>query len=57
MRKLIETESSGKIDYIEAVDAETLDAPQLGKRDTLVALAVYFGNTRLIDNTILKKQN
>ena len=57
MRKLIETESSGKIDYIEAVDAETLDAPQLGKRDTLVALAVYFGNTRLIDNTILKKKN
>lgn len=57
MRKLIETESSGRIDYIEAVDAETLDAPQLGKRDTLIALAVYFDGTRLIDNTILKKQN
>ncbi|RLD14581.1 pantoate--beta-alanine ligase [candidate division KSB1 bacterium] len=57
MRQLIETESSGKIDYIEAVDANTLEAPNPETGDTLVALAVYFGATRLIDNTILKKRN
>ncbi|NOX88446.1 MAG: pantoate--beta-alanine ligase [Calditrichaeota bacterium] len=54
MRRLIERESGGKIDYIEMVDAETLGAPRPGEGDILVALAVYFNSTRLIDNTILK---
>ena len=54
MRTLIENESSGEIDYIEFVDAHLLNRPMLGERDVLVALAVYFGQTRLIDNTILK---
>lgn len=54
MRHLIETESSGKIDYIEAVDAETLGEPVPGKRPVLLALAVFFHPARLIDNIILK---
>ena len=54
MRKLINTESSGRIDYIEAVDAETLGKPLPGQRPVLLALAVYFEPARLIDNTILK---
>ncbi len=55
MRRLIQTESSGRIDYIEAVDADTLSEPQPNTRNILLALAVYFGKTRLIDNTILQK--
>lgn len=54
MRRLIEEESGGRIDYIETVDAGLLGEPQPGKRDVLVALAVYFDQTRLIDNTVLK---
>jgi len=41
----------GKIDYIELVDAESLawiDA--VGDRMALIAAAVFFGKTRLIDN-------
>ncbi len=56
MRRLIQTESSGKIDYIEAVDADTLSEPQVRTQNILLALAVYFGKTRLIDNTILQKR-
>ncbi|APF17216.1 Pantothenate synthetase [Caldithrix abyssi DSM 13497] len=55
MRQLIEAESSGKIDYIEAVDAETLGPPRPGERPILIALAVYFEPARLIDNIILQK--
>jgi len=54
MRHLIETESTGQIDYIEAVDAETLGKPVPGKRSVLLALAVFFHPARLIDNIILK---
>ncbi len=54
MRNLIEAESSGQIDYIEAVDAETLGEPAPGKRPVLLALAVFFPPARLIDNIILK---
>jgi len=42
------------VDYIEAVDADTLDPVEsIGKR-TLVALAARVGATRLIDNIILE---
>lgn len=40
----------GKIDYVEALDAETLEAPRKGARELVVACAVFFGKTRLIDN-------
>jgi len=43
----------GKIDYVEAVDKKTLKPVRRLKKGTLIALAVYFGRTRLIDNTIL----
>ncbi len=44
----------GRIDYIEIVDAHTL-RPVSGYQpgETLVALAVFFGRTRLIDNILL----
>lgn len=43
-----------KVDYVEFVNAETL-SKEIKKGDkVLLALAVFVGNTRLIDNIILK---
>ena len=43
----------GKVDYIALVDKNTLEPVKKIKKGTLVALAVFFGRTRLIDNTVL----
>lgn len=53
MTQLITSESSGKIDYIEFRDANTLEAKTIAEGNVLVAIAVYFGKTRLIDNVIV----
>ena len=45
--------AGGRIDYVEALDASTLEPPTEKSADLLVALAVYFGKTRLIDNTLV----
>src|SRR5262245_1852900 len=42
-----------RIDYARVVDAETLDTISQIERPALAAVAVYFGSTRLIDNTLL----
>lgn len=42
-------------DYVEIVDAETLHAPTDLKRPLLLAVAVYFGEVRLIDNIELQR--
>jgi pantoate--beta-alanine ligase len=42
------------IDYVEVVHPETLEDLTLLKDRALVALAVKFGSTRLIDNTLIK---
>jgi pantoate--beta-alanine ligase len=39
-----------RIDYVDLVDAETLQPVELARPNSLLALAVYFGKTRLIDN-------
>ena len=52
MRHEIE-KAGGRIDYVEALDASTLEPPTKKSADLLVALAVYFGKTRLIDNTLV----
>ncbi len=49
-RAMIERAPLARIDYVELVDAETLQPLEsLGER-SLLALAVFFGKTRLIDN-------
>jgi len=50
MRKKIESESSGKVQYISIVDTEDLKDAKALKGLLLIALAVYFGRTKLIDN-------
>jgi len=53
MQKLITTNSSGNIDYIECVSTANLAPVKIVKGKTLIALAVKFGKTRLIDNIML----
>jgi pantoate--beta-alanine ligase len=50
VRKIIGEAPLARIDYAELVDGETLQPTSLVKPNSLVALAVYFGKTRLIDN-------
>ena len=46
----IEKEPLARIDYVEVVDALTLEPVTTIQKDVLVAIAVYIGKTRLIDN-------
>jgi pantoate--beta-alanine ligase len=39
-----------RIDYVEIADAGTLQPVRQADRNTVIALAVFFGQTRLIDN-------
>ena len=50
MTKCIEAEPLAKIDYVSAVDAVTMEPVHTIDRPVLVAMAVYIGKTRLIDN-------
>lgn len=50
MAEVIEAEPLAKIDYIEAVDGEMLQPIEKIEGKVLVAMAVYIGKTRLIDN-------
>ncbi len=50
---MLAAEPLARIDYVELVDAETLEPVSRIERPTLLALAVYFGSARLIDNTVL----
>ena len=52
MQNIINTQPLAKIDYIEFVDYATLTAVDRLNQDSLCALAVYIGKTRLIDNFI-----
>jgi pantoate--beta-alanine ligase len=54
MRELIASEPLANIDYISVADAATLEEIGMIERDALVSLAVRFGGTRLIDNTVLR---
>lgn len=44
----------GRIDYVSAVDAATLQPVSASTELVVIALAVYFGTARLIDNIELK---
>jgi pantoate--beta-alanine ligase len=54
VKSTIETEPRARIDYVNLSDAETLEkVERVEDQPVLIAVAVYFGKTRLIDNTIL----
>ncbi|MDF1618509.1 pantoate--beta-alanine ligase [Petrocella sp. FN5] len=46
--------SLGKIDYIEILGYDDLEYIETIQKKTLVAIAVFFGKTRLIDNIVLE---
>ena len=50
MTNIVDTEPLAKIDYISVVDANTMQPVQEITSPVLVAMAVYIGSTRLIDN-------
>jgi pantoate--beta-alanine ligase len=56
VRTTIEAEPRVRVDYVNVVDADTLEKlDKLDERPTLIAVAAYVGKTRLIDNIVLNK--
>ena len=53
MTTVIQAERDARIDYISIVDADELEPLTEIESPALVALAVFIGDTRLIDNTTL----
>lgn len=49
----LQTEPLARIDYVEVVDFENIQRVGTISGETLVAIAVYIGKTRLIDNFIV----
>ncbi|MEI7998899.1 MAG: pantoate--beta-alanine ligase [Candidatus Omnitrophota bacterium] len=58
---MIQKGSSGKVQYVQCVNADTLENLKRLEGNILIALAVFFGKTRLIDNVFIpiheSKQN
>lgn len=54
MKEIIDIEELSKIDYISVVDLKTMEDASDFNGDRLVAIAVYIGKTRLIDNFIYR---
>ena len=53
IRENLETEPLARIDYVDVVDFENIQRTPKIEGETLVAIAVYIGKTRLIDNFIV----
>ncbi len=53
MREVINLEPLARIDYVEIVDLDNLNPLDKIEGEALVALAVFIGKTRLIDNMIV----
>ena len=57
MQTVISEAPDARIDYIAIVDAETLEPLSTVRHNTVIALAVYIGTTRLIDNTWIREKD
>ena len=51
-RRIIGEARLARIDYVDLVDAESLQPIESVKTSSLLTVAVYFGKTRLIDNIV-----
>ena len=49
-RKIISTSPLARLDYLELVNADTLQPIEIVEPNSLIAVAAFFGKTRLIDN-------
>ncbi len=54
IREILETEPLAKVDYVEVVDNINIQPLETLKGEVLVAIAVYIGSTREIDNIIVE---
>lgn len=54
IKLIVRFKKSAKIDYIEICDSDDLRSLKMIKDKVLIALAVYIGKTRLIDNIVFK---
>lgn len=55
MKEIISSEKLARIDYISAVDLTAMEDAKDFDGDRLVAIAVFIGKTRLIDNFIYRR--
>ena len=56
-RRTIESEPLARVDYVSAVDAESLEpVEKIDDREVLLSTAVYFGKVRLIDNVVINRR-
>jgi len=56
-RSTVAGEPLARLDYVSITDADTLEQlEKLDDRVVLIALAVHFGQTRLIDNVVLNRK-
>jgi pantothenate synthetase len=53
-REAFSSEPNARLDYLAAVDPETLEPVDSIARETLIAVAAFIGTIRLIDNVLLK---
>jgi len=53
LRRLVASQPAARLDYIEFFDSATLEPAEWAEPGTHLALAVYVGRTRLIDNARL----
>jgi pantoate--beta-alanine ligase len=54
-RGVLEEDPQVRIDYVELVDAESLEPLERLERPAVLAVAAFLGKTRLIDNTVLAR--
>ncbi len=55
IEQILKKEKKLKIDYMEIVNGETLESVERVESNTLIAMAVFVGETRLIDNVTVNK--
>lgn len=55
MRDILAAEPRARVDYVEIVHPQTLDSLSTIADECLIALAVYIGSARLIDNMLISK--
>jgi pantoate--beta-alanine ligase len=53
VRAMIESKPHAEVQYISAVDWKSMAEARELRAGTMLALAVFFGSTRLIDNLVL----
>jgi len=57
MERLISAEPAARVDYVDLLDGEELTPVDAAAEGTLAAVAAFVGETRLIDNTLLGRDD